>query len=52
MAATEAIVEEGYIPICYIPEIPKLKYHQAPMHFMSEPGMTQVEYERKAWAGR
>ena len=33
-----------------IRDIPKLKYHSEPLRFVSEPGITQKEYERRVLA--
>lgn len=30
-----------------IRDIPKLKYHEKPLRFVSEPGIAQKEYERR-----
>lgn len=32
-------------------QIPKLKYHASPLHFMSEPGITQAQYEHMILSG-
>ena len=28
-------------------DIPKIKYHERPLRFLSEPGITQKEYQRR-----
>lgn len=40
------------IPIVLMQEIPKLKYHDKPLRFMSEPGITQAQYEHMILSGR
>lgn len=40
--------EEGEeVPIVLMPNIPLLKFHDAPNYFMSEPGITQQEYQKR-----
>ena len=43
--------EEEDVPMVLIQEIPKLKYHEEPLHFMSEPGITQEQYEHMILSG-
>ncbi|KAL8645057.1 MAG: hypothetical protein Q9210_006922 [Variospora velana] len=42
--------EEEEVPIALMPIIPPLKFHGAPYYFMSEPGITQQEYQRRVIA--
>lgn len=39
--------EEEEVPIALMPIVPPLKFHGAPYYFMSEPGITQQEYQRR-----
>lgn len=41
------ITEEEELPIALVPTVPLLKYHDAPLHFMSQSGLSQQEYEQK-----
>lgn len=43
--------EELDIPILLIQDIPKMKYHEKPLHFMSEPGISQEQYEHMILSG-
>ncbi|KAL8709626.1 MAG: hypothetical protein Q9220_005718 [cf. Caloplaca sp. 1 TL-2023] len=48
MATITTICEENEeLPIALMPMLPRLKFHEAPFYFMSEPGMTQQEYQTK-----
>ncbi|KAL8946456.1 MAG: hypothetical protein Q9222_007148, partial [Ikaeria aurantiellina] len=47
MAPITTICEEEELPIALMPTLPRLKFHEAPFYFMSEPGMTQQEYQKK-----
>ena len=50
---TEVVQIEGNdFPIIFIEEVPKIKYHEAPFHFMSESGMSQGEYQQAAVSNR
>lgn len=48
---TKMEVEELDIPIVLIRDIPKMKYHENPLRFMSEPGISQEEYEHMVLSG-
>lgn len=53
MAAITTICEEEEeeeLPIALMPTIPRLKFHDAPYYFMSEPGITQQEYQKRVCA--
>ncbi|KAL8825824.1 MAG: hypothetical protein Q9170_007646 [Blastenia crenularia] len=50
MATITTICEEEELPIALMPTIPRLKFHDAPFYFMSEPGITQQEYQKRVWA--
>ena len=41
------ITEEEEFPIALIPTVPRMKYHDAPLHFMSQAGISQQDYEQK-----
>lgn len=43
--------EDLDVPLVLIQEIPKMKYHEKPLHFMSEPGITQEQYEHMILSG-
>ena len=43
--------EEWEVPIVLMQEIPKIKYHASPLQFMSEPGVTQAQYEHMLLSG-
>ena len=43
----DAPVGEGDLHIALMPTVPRMKYHDAPLHFMSQPGLNQYEYEQK-----
>ncbi|KAL8649245.1 MAG: hypothetical protein Q9226_005659 [Calogaya cf. arnoldii] len=45
MTTITAIIEEEELPIALIPTVPRLKFHEAPLYFMSESGLTQQEYQ-------
>ncbi|KAL8924683.1 MAG: hypothetical protein Q9172_002585 [Xanthocarpia lactea] len=47
MTTITAIIEEEEHPIALVPIVPRLKFHEAPLYFMSESGMTQQEYQNK-----
>ena len=40
-------VEGEDLRIALIPTVPLMKYHDAPLHFMSQPGLSQYDYEQK-----
>ena len=42
-------VEED-LRIALIPTVPLMKYHDGPLHFMSQSGLSQYEYEQKLLA--
>ena len=44
-------VEEIDLPMVLIQDIPKMRYHEKPLHFMSEPGITQDQYEHMILSG-
>ncbi|KAL9025684.1 MAG: hypothetical protein Q9196_005536 [Gyalolechia fulgens] len=44
------ICEEEELPIVLMPNIPRLKFHDDPFYFMSEPGITQQEYQKRVCA--
>jgi len=48
---TKMEVEEFDVPILLIRDIPKMKYHEKPLHFMSEPGISQEDYEHMILSG-
>lgn len=48
---TEMEVEELEVPVLLIQDIPKMKYHEKPLHFMSEPGISQEDYEHMILSG-
>ena len=52
MAGKLKEVKEKDVPVVLIEEIPKMKYHASPLHFMSEPGVTQEQYEHMILSGR
>ena len=35
-------------PIIFVQDVPPMRYHGAPLHFMSEAGMSQDEYKHAA----
>lgn len=35
------------VPLMMVPPLPLLKYHDGPLHFLSQPQATQDEYERR-----
>lgn len=45
-------VEEWEVPLVLMQEIPKMRYHESPLQFMSEPGITQAQYEQMLLSGR
>ncbi|KAL8933562.1 MAG: hypothetical protein Q9216_006307 [Gyalolechia sp. 2 TL-2023] len=47
MDAITTICEEEELPIVLMPNIPRLKFHDDPFYFMSEPGITQQEYQKR-----
>lgn len=47
MTTISAIIEEEELPIALIPSVPRLKFHEAPLYFMSESGLTQQEYQNQ-----
>lgn len=42
--AEDAKMEVGFV---LIREVPKIKFHEAPLRFISQPGISQKEYERR-----
>lgn len=48
---TKMEVEELEVPVLLIRDIPKMKYHEKPLHFMSEPGISQEDYEHMIFSG-
>ena len=42
--AEDIHMEVGFV---LIREIPKIKYHEAPLRFISQPGISQKDYERR-----
>ncbi|KAL8730953.1 MAG: hypothetical protein Q9166_003743 [cf. Caloplaca sp. 2 TL-2023] len=50
MNTMTTVVEEEVCPFAFVPTVPKLKFHEAPLYFMSESGMTQQEYQSKLLA--
>ena len=42
--AEDIDMEVGFV---LIREIPKIKYHEAPLRFISQPGISQKDYERR-----
>lgn len=48
---TKMEVEELEVPVLLIQDIPKMKYHEKPLHFMSEPGISQEDYEHMIFSG-
>ncbi|KAI4174982.1 MAG: hypothetical protein LQ343_002009 [Gyalolechia ehrenbergii] len=50
MDAITTICEEEELPIVLMPNIPRLKFHDDPFYFMSEPGITQQEYQKRVCA--
>lgn len=47
MTTISAIIEEEELPIALIPSVPRLKFHEAPLYFMSESSLTQQEYQNQ-----
>ncbi|CAO1597704.1 hypothetical protein XANCAGTX0491_001503 [Xanthoria calcicola] len=47
MTTVSAIIEEEELPFALMPSVPRLKFHEAPMYFMSESGLTQQEYQNQ-----
>ncbi|KAL8669816.1 MAG: hypothetical protein Q9168_005607 [Polycauliona sp. 1 TL-2023] len=47
MTTITSTIEEQVVPIAYIPDLPRLKFHEAPLYFMSESGLTQQEYQHR-----
>ncbi|KAL8695550.1 MAG: hypothetical protein Q9224_003361 [Gallowayella concinna] len=47
MSTITVITEEEEYPIALFPTVPRLKFHDAPLYFMSESGLTQQEYQNK-----
>ena len=35
------------VPLVMVPPLPLLKYHDGPLHFLSQPQATEGEYERR-----
>ncbi len=51
LIATRTEGEELEVPVLLIRDIPKMKYHEKPLHFMSEPGISQEDYEHMIFSG-
>lgn len=49
MTTITGIVEEEELPIALVPTVPRLKFHEAPLYFMSESGLTQQEYQNQVF---
>ncbi|KAL8802152.1 MAG: hypothetical protein Q9182_004018 [Xanthomendoza sp. 2 TL-2023] len=47
MSTITVIAEEEEHTIALIPTVPRLKFHEAPLYFMSESGLTQQEYQKR-----
>lgn len=49
VGAMESIDEDNEssmeVPLVMVPPLPLLKYHDGPLHFLSQPQATQDEYE-------
>ena len=43
--------EDVDVPIVLIHDIPKITYHEKPLHFMSEPGISQKQYKHMVLSG-
>lgn len=39
------------VPLVLMPNLPPMKFHEAPYWFMSEPGITQQEFQKRVVAG-
>lgn len=50
MDIIDTICEEEELPFVLMPNIPRLKFHDDPFYFMSEPGITQQEYQKRVCA--
>lgn len=40
------------VPIVLMQDVPDMKYHGEFLHFVSESGISQEEYEEAVWDGR
>ena len=47
-----AMGEAEEFPFVLMPTVPAMKYHDEPLHFMSQPGLTQKEYEQTLFAAK
>ena len=43
--------EYADIPLIYVEDVPQLKYHTEPLHFISHAAIDQKEYQRRIMAG-
>ncbi|KAI4182925.1 MAG: hypothetical protein LQ346_006439 [Caloplaca aetnensis] len=39
------------VPLVFMPNLPPMKFHEAPYWFMSEPGITQQEFQKRVLLG-
>ena len=46
------MTEEQECPIVLIRDVPARKTHESPVAFVSEPGVSQQEYEEMVWNRR
>lgn len=46
------MAEEEECPIALMQYVPTMKYHEAPVRFVSEAGVAQEEYEGMVWGRR
>jgi hypothetical protein len=46
------MAEHEECPVVLMQSVPLLKYHEAPVRFVSESGVTQKEYEEMVWNRR
>ncbi|KAL8743681.1 MAG: hypothetical protein Q9190_003985 [Brigantiaea leucoxantha] len=42
--------DEEEVPLILMPSFPTLKFHPKPLHFMSKPGISRMEYEQKIFS--
>ena len=42
--------DEEEVPLLLMPSFPTLKFHPKPLHFMSKPGISRMEYEQKIFS--
>ena len=47
-----ASAESMEVDVVLIRDIPKLKYHEKPLRFISQPGISQEAYERNVLGSR